>query len=283
MSETDIKITGYKDHNFHTVAISPWPVLASFAAFVFFIGIVLVIHSKIAGHFVLPIGASMLVACFVLWWKDVIKESIIDKAHNNLVKHGIRIGMALFIFSEMMFFVAFFWSVIASTFSPSGIPSIDNIFNLTNLQWPPANIKPVDPWDLPFLNTIILLLSGTTVTWAHHSLMHNDRKGLVQGLALTVILGISFTLCQAYEYVHIYAHNFKLKDGIYSSNFFIATGFHGLHVIIGTAFLLVCLFRAKKGHFTKENHLGLEFAAWYWHFVDVIWLFLFVCVYILGS
>jgi cytochrome c oxidase subunit 3 len=145
--------------------------------------------------------------------------------------------------------------------------------------FPPAGVQTFDPWDLPLINTLILLLSGTTVTWAHYALLNNDRKGMVQGLACTVILGVLFTLCQAYEYSHA---AFGFKDGVYSSNFYMATGFHGAHVLIGTIFLTVCWWRAVKGQFTADHHLGFEFAAWYWHFVDVVWLFLFVFVYVWG-
>ena len=146
--------------------------------------------------------------------------------------------------------------------------------------WPPKGIETFDPWHLPLLNTLILLTSGTTVTWAHHALLGNDRQGLKYGLILTILLGLTFTCVQAYEYSH--AH-FDFKNNIYGATFFMATGFHGFHVIIGTIFLTVCLFRARAGHFKPEQHFGFEAAAWYWHFVDVVWLFLFFCIYVFGS
>jgi cytochrome c oxidase subunit 3 len=176
--------------------------------------------------------------------------------------------MALFIASEVMFFAAFFWAFFTSSLFPVGG------------VWPPKGIHPFNPWEIPFLNTLILLCSGTTVTWAHHALLEGDRKGLSRGLLLTVALGITFTALQAWEYSHA---AFGFKDGIYPSTFFMATGFHGFHVIIGTCFLMVCLGRAEAGHFTPDHHFGFEAAAWYWHFVDVVWLFLFICVYIWGS
>jgi cytochrome c oxidase subunit 3 len=172
--------------------------------------------------------------------------------------------MALFIASEVMFFSAFFWAFFTSSLFPVGG------------VWPPKGIHPFDPFEFPFLNTLILLLSGTTVTWAHHSLLEGNQKGLVQGLTVTVLLGLSFTCVQGYEYAHA---AFTFTGGIYPSTFFMATGFHGFHVIIGTCFLAVCLWRAQRGDFTPTHHFGLEAAAWYWHFVDVVWLFLFVCIY----
>ena len=147
-------------------------------------------------------------------------------------------------------------------------------------QWPPKGIETFDPWHLPLLNTLILLTSGTTVTWAHHALLENNREGLKWGLILTILLGISFTCVQAYEYGHA---AFNFKGNIYGATFFMATGFHGAHVIIGTTFLIVCLIRDYLGHFTPTQHLGFEFCAWYWHFVDVVWLFLFACIYVWGA
>jgi cytochrome c oxidase subunit 3 len=212
------------------------------------------------------------------WWSEVIRESIRDHAHTSPVRRGLRIGMGLFILSEVMFFAAFFGSFFKASLFPVGI--LDGVWVAKAGVWPPAGTHTFDPWDLPFMNTLILLLSGTTITWAHHALMHGDRKGLIQGLGTTIVLGISFTCLQALEYHHA---PFHFKDGIYPSNFFMATGFHGFHVIIGTIFLITCLLRARKGQFTPENHLGFEFAAWYWHFVDVVWLFLFVWIYWWGS
>jgi cytochrome c oxidase subunit 3 len=179
--------------------------------------------------------------------------------------------MTLFIASEVMFFVAWFWAY----FDASLFPSL-----AIGGTWPPKDIITFDPWDIPLINTLILLLSGTTVTWSHHALLEGDRKSFIQGLVLTVILGFSFSLLQVYEYQHA---TFDFAGNIYGSVFYMATGFHGFHVIIGTIFLAVCLMRARKGHFTEEHHFGFEAAAWYWHFVDVVWLFLFAAIYIWGS
>jgi cytochrome c oxidase subunit 3 len=183
--------------------------------------------------------------------------------------------MGLFILTEVMFFFAFFFSYFKSALFPVDI--LEDVWAVKPGVWPPAGIEKLEAWNLPFMNTLILLLSGTTVTWAHHALLNNNRKEVVQGLTCTVLLGIAFTLFQAIEYHHA---SFKITDGVYPSNFYMATGFHGAHVIIGTIFLTVCLFRARQGGFDNgKGHLGFEFAAWYWHFVDVVWLFLFVFVY----
>ena len=173
-----------------------------------------------------------------------------------------------FIASEVMFFLAFFWAFFdASLYPDTGV-------------WPPAGIETFSAWDIPLINTMILLLSGCTVTWAHAALLKNDRENLIKGLAYTILLGIAFTALQIYEYDHA---TFKFTDGIYSSTFYLATGFHGFHVFVGTCFLIVCWFRARAGHFTPEHHFGFEAAAWYWHFVDVVWLFLFICIYWWGG
>ena len=206
-----------------------------------------------------------------VWWRDVIREATFEGHHTPVVQIGLRYGMALFIASEVMFFAAFFWAYFdASLFPKEAIGGV----------WPPQNIRPFNPFELPLLNTLILLTSGTTVTWAHHALLENDRQGLKWGLICTILLGLSFTCIQAYEYSH--AH-FAFSGHIYGATFFMATGFHGAHVIIGTIFLSVCLLRAFLGQFKPNQHLGFEFAAWYWHFVDVVWLFLFTCIYVWGA
>jgi cytochrome c oxidase subunit 3 len=182
--------------------------------------------------------------------------------------------MALFITSEVMFFVAFFWAFFGASLLPKA--PLTDVWAIAQGVWPPKGIRPFDPFHLPFLNTLILLLSGTTVTWAHAAILQQKRDEAIQALWFTVILGALFTSCQAFEYAHA---AFGFKDGIFASTFFMATGFHGFHVLVGTIFLAVCLVRVYKNQFSPEHHLGFEFAAWYWHFVDVVWLFLFVFVY----
>jgi cytochrome c oxidase subunit 3 len=259
------------NHPYHLVNPSPWPLVGSIAGGVFFMGMVLYMHGKVSFPVgVLP-GLALILITMFGWWRDVIKEAQVDKAHTPVVQIGLRYGMALFIASEVMFFVAFFWAFFDSALFPK-----DAIGGV----WPPQGVAVLDPLQIPLLNTLILLLSGCTVTWSHHALREGDRKSFIQGLALTILLGIIFTGFQAYEYVHA---PFAFKDGIYSSTFYMATGFHGFHVLVGTLFLIVCLIRGLKGHFTPDHHFGFEAAAWYWHFVDVVWLFLFAWVYIWGS
>jgi cytochrome c oxidase subunit 3 len=212
----------------------------------------------------------------------VIKESR-GGDHTPVVDIGLRYGMILFIASEVMFFVAWFWAFFdASLFADE--PILASRVAATGGAWPPEGVEVFDPWHLPLVNTLILLTSGTTVTWAHHALLNNDRQGLKWGLIATIALGVLFTSVQAYEYAHAgFAFSRDNGGNIYGSTFFMATGFHGAHVIIGTIFLTVCLFRALAGHFTPKQHFGFEAAAWYWHFVDVVWLFLFSCIYVWGS
>ncbi len=256
-------------HPYHLVDPSPWPLICAIAAFSFTFGMVQFMHG--ASLWWIAPGVLILLATMFIWWVDVVKEAEHQGHHTEVVQLGLRYGMALFIASEVMFFAAFFWAFFdASLFPKAGIGGI----------WPPESILPFDPFQLPLLNTLILLTSGCTVTWAHHALREGDRDGLVQGLTLTVILGLLFTGVQAYEYSHA---AFGFKDTVYASTFFMATGFHGFHVMIGTTFLIVCLARAIKGHFKPDHHFGFEAAAWYWHFVDVVWLFLFVFVYIWGG
>ncbi|MCA3572794.1 MAG: cytochrome c oxidase subunit 3, partial [Aestuariivirga sp.] len=203
--------------------------------------------------------------------------------HTPVVSLHLRYGMILFIASEVMFFVAWFWAFFdASLFTGEAIQA--SRVTATGGVWPPKDVVVFDPWHLPLINTLILLTSGTTITWAHHALLNNDRQGLKNGLWATVALGVLFTIVQAYEYMHA-AFAFSRDDGgnIYGSTFFMATGFHGFHVLVGTIFLIVCLIRAYKGHFTPQKHFGFEAAAWYWHFVDVVWLFLFASIYVWGS
>lgn len=268
----------HQDHPYHLVNPSPMPIMAAFSAFAVVVGLALHMHEHAIGGFVLVVGILALLLVAALWWRDVIREGLHDKAHTVPVQHGLRYGMALFIVSEVMFFAAFFWAFFSSSLFPRA--PLTDIWEIFAGVWPPEGIHTFDPWDLPFINTLVLLLSGTTVTWAHHALLEGKNKDVITGLALTVLLGVSFTILQAFEYSH--AH-FGFSDGIYASTFYLATGFHGAHVIIGTIFLAVCLVRSIRGTLSPKGHLGFEFAAWYWHFVDVVWLFLFIWVYWWGG
>jgi cytochrome c oxidase subunit 3 len=267
-------MSGKVTHPYHLVNPSPWPIVTAFSMMTFLVGGAFALHKEAIGHLLLFIGFTAIVACLFFWWRDVIREGMHEHAHTPRVRLGLRLGMALFICSEVMFFVAFFWAYFGAALTPTA--PLTDVWNIHLGTWPPANIIPFDAFDLPFMNTLILLLSGTTVTWAHAALMEGNQRDLIRGLACTVVLGLSFTCGQAYEYAHA---AFGLKDGKYASTFYLATGFHGLHVMIGTAFLSVMLVRACRGTLTTEGHLGFEFAAWYWHFVDVVWLFLFVGIY----
>jgi len=291
-------------HDYHLVNPSGWPITGSVGAFTMLIGAVFWMNKGYAGFWGLPVngqpwifivGALLVLYTMAGWWRDVIHESVVEGDHTPVVKLGLRFGMVLFIASEVMFFVAWFWAYFNSALFPKDV-SIGT--------WPPEGIVTLDPWHLPLLNTLILLCSATTVTWAHHALQLGDRKGTIQGLILTIMLGASFTCCQAWEYAHApftfgfngaaltpftnLAHQYLATGAgdlgaIYGSTFFMATGFHGFHVIIGTIFLTVCLGRAIAGQFTPQRHFGFEAAAWYWHFVDVVWLFLFACIYVWGA
>jgi cytochrome c oxidase subunit 3 len=256
-------------HPFHLVDPSPWPLLGAFAGLVLAAGALMVM--RLESYWLLIIGVLCVVGVMFGWWRDVVREGEHQGHHTKTVQIGLRYGMVLFIASEVMFFSAFFWAFFDASLFPKAA---------TGFTWPPEGIQTFDALDLPLLNTLILLLSGCTVTWAHHALLHNNRKDFILGLTLTVMLGLFFSALQAYEYGHA---AFSFRDGIYPSTFFMATGFHGFHVIIGTIFLAVCLFRGMNGHFKSDHHFGFEAAAWYWHFVDVVWLFLFACVYVWGG
>ncbi|MCD6034869.1 MAG: ctaE [Rickettsiales bacterium] len=271
-------MSSVKHHDYHLVDPSPWPLLGALSAATMFVGLAMFMHNVPAGKFIAPLGLALVLWTMYVWWRDVVREGIKDKAHTDVVRKGLRFGMLLFICSEVMFFVAFFWAFFNASLNPAHI--LEEIWPIAEGIWPPKGIETLDAWDLPLINTLILLLSGTTVTWAHHAILQGDNKTTVRALKYTILLGLSFTALQAYEYHHA---AFGFKEGIYASTFYMATGFHGAHVMIGTLFLTVCYFRAKKKQFTPEGHLGFEFAAWYWHFVDVVWLFLFLCVYVWGS
>ncbi|MEJ8473517.1 cytochrome c oxidase subunit 3 [Roseibium algae] len=277
------------NHDYHLVEPSPWPFLASVGAFIMALGAIgfmklgqgeefVLFGLDLTGWGLFAVGLLIVLYVMYAWWRDTIREAH-EGHHTRVVSLHLRYGMLLFIASEVMFFVAWFWAYFdASLFSHEVINYAR--FEATGGVWPPEGIATFDPWHLPLLNTLILLTSGTTVTWAHHALLHDDREGLKWGLVLTVILGVIFSICQAYEYSHA---AFDFGGNIYGATFYMATGFHGFHVIVGTIFLAVCLFRALAGHFTKEQHFGFEAAAWYWHFVDVVWLFLFVAIYVWGA
>ena len=286
----------HQKHPYHLVDPSPWPIIGAVGAFLTALGLIFAMHADlpqdattsdyIFRKWGLLVPGGLIVAyTMYAWWADVVKEAH-SGLHTRVVQLHLRYGMMLFIASEVMFFVAWFWAFFDASLYPGNETTPDGGIiqyarhGLTQGVWPPAGTQVFDPWHLPLLNTLILLTSGTTVTWAHHALLHNDRQGLKWGLGLTIILGLLFTAVQAYEYAHA---GFSFGGNIYGATFFMATGFHGFHVIVGTIFLAVCLYRAYLDQFTVRHHLGFEFAAWYWHFVDVVWLFLFACIYVWGN
>lgn len=258
-------------HPFHLVDPSPWPLFSALGAFTTTFGGVMYMHGYVAGDLVLSLGFFMVLYSMFVWWRDVIREATFQGHHTLAVQLGLRYGMILFIVSEVMFFLAFFWAFFHSSLAPT----ID-----IGAVWPPKGIEVLDPFDVPLLNTVILLTSGATVTWAHHAILAGAKKETIVSLVLTVVLAALFTFFQYVEYCEA---PFTISDGIYGSTFFLATGFHGFHVFVGTIFLTVCLGRTYFNHFSKHHHFGFEAAAWYWHFVDVVWLFLFVTIYWWGS
>jgi cytochrome c oxidase subunit 3 len=268
-----------KNHDYHILPPDPWPIIGAFSALSLFGGLVMWMHDNPYGKFFFAGGFAMVLVTMYSWWSNTVKEAH-EGHHTPVVQLHLRYGMILFIASEVMFFLAWFWAFFSAALFPSGVEAVAG-------QWPPKGTEVLDPFGFPLLNTFILLCSGTTVTWAHHALIHGDREGLKKGLWCTILLGLLFTSIQAYEYIHAPFSFSRLNEedpgNIYGSTFFMATGFHGFHVIVGTIFLAVCLARAYKGDFTPKQHFGFEAAAWYWHFVDVVWLFLFVSIYVWGG
>lgn len=252
-------------HPYHLVDPSPWPYVMSCGVLLTTLGAVVYFHYS--QLFLVLFGFFSVALCMFLWLKDVVRESTFQGHHTKIAVFGLKLGFLLFIVSEVLFFFSFFWAFFHSSLSPSVEIGV---------MWPPTGIDPLNPFSVPLLNTAILLSSGATVTWAHHSIVSGNKDESVKALGLTVVLGFIFTALQAMEYVEA---PFSIADSVYGSTFFVATGFHGIHVIIGTIFLLICLIRLNYSHFTRSHHLGFEAASWYWHFVDVVWLFLYVCIY----
>ena len=276
---------------------SPWPIVTSAGLFVLAIGTVLTINSMGSGPWFMLAGAAVIFYMMFRWFGQVIGESE-GGVYNEQVDRSFRWGMAWFIFSEVMFFAAFFGALFyVRVFALDWIGANDLSWPNFDAVWPTAGPKgpealpadvapganqfaPMAAWGIPAINTLILLISGATVTWAHWGLLKDNRAQLITGLFLTVALGVTFLGLQVYEYVHAYSDlGLKLTTGIYGTTFYMLTGFHGLHVTMGTIMLIVILGRALKGHFSAKHHFGFEAVAWYWHFVDVVWLFLFMFVY----
>jgi cytochrome c oxidase subunit 3 len=255
------------DHNYHLVDPSPWPIFSSFGGFCITIGGVMYMHKYFGVWALFLNGFIIILYAMYIWWRDIIREATFEDCHSITVQKGLRLGMILFIVSEIMFFFAFFWAFFHSSIAP--VLTIGGV-------WPPKAIVLINTYSIPLTNTFFLLSSGATVSWAHHAILGRHKKQTVVGLILTLILAIWFTKLQAFEYINA---PFSISDGVYGCCFFMATGFHGFHVLIGTIALFVSLIRVMLNHFTNKHHFGLEAAIWYWHFVDVVWLFLFINIY----
>jgi cytochrome c oxidase subunit 3 len=268
---TNLIRSKFQAHPYHLVSPSPWPIYTSIALLTLTTTGVLTMHGFSSAGYFLALAFITLISSMSLWFRDVISEATYLGDHTLAVQKGINMGVALFIVSEALFFLAIFWAFFHSALSPT----VE-----LGAQWPPMGIDAINPFELPLLNTVILLSSGVTVTYAHHSLIEGNRRGTLYGLVYTIILAIIFTALQGIEYS---VSSFTISDGAYGSCFFFGTGFHGLHVMIGTAFLTVGLWRVLAYHSTDNHHLGLESGILYWHFVDVVWLFLFISIYYWGS
>jgi cytochrome c oxidase subunit 3 len=258
-------------HKFHLVDPSPWPLLASLGAFMLTTGAVLCLHKIIEGLELLLNGLFLILYVMYVWWRDVVREATYEEQHSFIVQRGLRLGMVLFIVSEIMFFFAFFWAFLHSSLAPAH--DIGGV-------WPPKAIYSLETYTIPLTNTVLLLSSGATVTWSHHAIVLNAKRHTLISLLFTLILAILFTYFQVMEYV---SAPFNISDSIYGSCFYMSTGFHGFHVFVGTIALLVSFIRTVLNHFTDTHHFGFESAIWYWHFVDVVWLFLFIIVYGWGN
>jgi cytochrome c oxidase subunit 3 len=258
-------------HPYHLVDPSPWPIVGSMGAFGMTAGGVMYFHKYVYGDLLLLLSTVLVLLVMVVWWRDVIREATYQGLHTIVVQKGLKLGMLLFILSEVCFFISFFWAFFHSAL----VPTVE-----VGSIWPPVGISPLNAFEVPLLNTAILVTSGATVTWSHHAMINGNRKETIVGLVLTVILGLIFTALQAMEY---YEAPFTIADSVYGSTFYVATGFHGLHVIIGTIFLIVSLYRIIGHHLTKHHHNGYEASIWYWHFVDVIWAYLYVTIYWWGG
>jgi cytochrome c oxidase subunit 3 len=263
--------TQYQAFPYHLVQPSPWPIFLSFSLLAAAIGAVMSMHGYLYGGDLLTIALMLVLGGMSLWFRDIICEGTFFGDHTKEVKAGLVLGMILFIISEVFAFLSIFWAFFHSSLSPA--VEIGG-------SWPPQGITPLDPFAIPLLNTLLLLSSGAFVTYGHHALIKGDRKGAIVGTLLTVFLAIIFTAFQAYEYM---GAGFTIADSVFGSAFFASTGLHGIHVIIGTIFITVGLTRIALYHLTDTHHQGHEAGIFYWHFVDVVWLFLFLAVYYWGG
>lgn len=269
MSKTTLNIQArrYQKHPFHIVDPSPWPFFGSMAAFFLTFGLVMYMHFYKNGLLLLSLGFFLILGVMFVWWRDIIREGTFEGHHNSYVRKGLKFGMILFIVSEVMFFFAFFWAFFHSSLNPT----IE-----IGCVWPPKGIIAINPWHVPLLNTFVLVTSGAYITWTHYAILAGYRKDAINSLIYTIILAAFFTVLQGYEYT---VAPFNISDSVYGSVFYMTTGLHGSHVFIGTIFLTVCLIRLVAHHFTRTHHVGFECGSWYWHFVDIVWIFVYFFIY----
>nr|YP_010449160.1 cytochrome c oxidase subunit III [Anatoecus icterodes]YP_010605971.1 cytochrome c oxidase subunit III [Anatoecus dentatus]UTT72539.1 cytochrome c oxidase subunit 3 [Anatoecus icterodes]WAN81292.1 cytochrome c oxidase subunit III [Anatoecus dentatus] len=258
-------------HPFHMLSLSPWPILCSFSVMNSMISLYSLMNGFCSTYNFLLIFLSLNLIVYQ-WWRDVIRESTYQGCHSMKVMSGIYLGFLMFICSEVMFFFSFFFGYFFLSLNPDSYA--------LGSCWPPTGLSPINYESVPLLNTLILLSSGVSITWSHHSLIESNYNQCKIGLMLTIFLGFIFSIIQAFEY---YECSFCMSDSAYGSLFFIATGFHGIHVLVGSIFLFIVLIRLMKFHLSKNHHISFEVSAWYWHFVDVVWLFLFLSIYWWGS
>nr|YP_010478286.1 cytochrome c oxidase subunit III [Nesophrosyne sp. 29 GMB-2012]UVI59730.1 cytochrome c oxidase subunit III [Nesophrosyne sp. 29 GMB-2012] len=258
-----------KNHPFHLVENSPWPITASMGIMTTTSGTVVWLHNN--QMLLMNLGTIIIILTMIQWWRDVVRESTFQGLHTKKVIKSMKWGMMLFIASEVLFFSSFFWAFFHSSLAPT---------MEVGMQWPPLGIKSFNPLSIPLLNTLILLSSGISITWAHNGIINNNFSQTKQSLLITISMGIYFTILQGVEYLEA---PFSMADSVYGSTFFMSTGFHGIHVMIGTIFITVSTLRTIKLHMSMKHHVGFETSAWYWHFVDVVWLFLYISVYWWGS
>lgn len=261
-----------QQHPFHLVSVSPWPLFIATSLLTTMLGFLFVFsNNNDWGIRLILIGFLSVILISFQWWRDVIREGLLEGSHTLKVQLGLKLGFILFVLSEVMLFASFFWAFFHASLSP-------------NIEigciWPPKGLNVLDPFGVPLLNTLVLLLSGATITWAHQLILVGNFYQTNLALGTTINLALFFTGLQACEYIDA---SFDISDGIYGSSFFMLTGLHGSHVLVGTIFITICLIRHLFKHFTRTHHLGLEAAIWYWHFVDVVWLFLFIFVYWWGN
>jgi len=261
----------YPKHLFHVLEFSLWPFFLAFGLFFFVTGIAFSIHYVVTGYYILLIGLLMLIITSIFWFLDISREAVVKGYHTKIVRKGLKIGFLFFIASEIMLFFGFFWAFFHSALCPS--------IELGAI-WPPVGLNVIPVFDFPLFNTFILIISGFAVTWAHRGISLGSFKESIDGLILTILLGLFFIFLQGLEY---YESTFNLQDGIYSSVFFLLTGLHGCHVIVGVCFLFICFISLLFNHFLTNHYLRFVFAVWYWHFVDIVWILLFLSLYCWGS